>query len=457
MKNIVIFGAGATGSIVLNIIGNEKVLCFADNYPKSKSYMELPVVNFEELKTMYSFNPEMIIIVASYDYFDEISAKLSQHNMGRFYVWPMAGVNINNAFLDRYSVNYFYYKMFVEYNIFSSKSIAIYSYAKNISFLLQQFTGQRILEKIKYIICCNNEKPTITLPNTIHLCNDLSEVEDKIDMLVLNVRRADSKFHDYTECNKLPYNIADLRNCKKFLTNNEIKQYKNRHASERCFVIGNGKSLLMNDLDRLKQANEICFGLNKIFYAFEDTQWRPDYYLAQDTRVLMYYSEEINNMDVPVKFIADRYPPYWDTNISNNTHMFHIKTEVFSPNMPEFSMDFSAYSVEGFTVMYSALQLAVYMGFKRIYLLGVDNDYSGDIEKSESHFSPKYHSKKGAFGKNTKELTLQVRDKVLDAYKKAVLCSKINDFEIFNATRGGKLEVFERVDFDDVLKLQKPN
>ena len=39
----------------------------------------------------------------------------------------------------------------------------------------------------------------------------------------------------------------------------------------------------------------------------------------------------------------------------------------------------------------------------------------------------------------------------LQAYKKAEIYSRRNDFRIFNATRGGKLEVFERVDFDSLF------
>jgi len=47
-----------------------------------------------------------------------------------------------------------------------------------------------------------------------------------------------------------------------------------------------------------------------------------------------------------------------------------------------FSFDCAEEVFDGSTIAYSVLQLATYMGFKEIYLLGADCDYSGAV----SHF-----------------------------------------------------------------------
>ena len=44
-----------------------------------------------------------------------------------------------------------------------------------------------------------------------------------------------------------------------------------------------------------------------------------------------------------------------------------------------------------------------------------------------------------------------IGDKMIDAYKVAKQYADDHNIKIYNATRGGKLEVFERVDLDDIL------
>ncbi len=52
------------------------------------------------------------------------------------------------------------------------------------------------------------------------------------------------------------------------------------HRGRRGFIVGNGPSLRMEDLDRLQ--SEISFGSNKIYLAFDKTAWRPTYYSVID-------------------------------------------------------------------------------------------------------------------------------------------------------------------------------
>ena len=56
----------------------------------------------------------------------------------------------------------------------------------------------------------------------------------------------------------------------------KLKKYKDIHKGKRCFIIGNGPSLQMSDLEILYKNKEICFGVNRIFLGFKDTEWRPD-------------------------------------------------------------------------------------------------------------------------------------------------------------------------------------
>jgi len=129
----------------------------------------------------------------------------------------------------------------------------------------------------------------------------------------------------------------------------------------------------------------------------------------------------------------------------------HVIREEFCPNFPNFSEDITEGVYLGHTVVYDiAIQLAAYMGVKEIYLLGVDNSYVKDIKKG--HFIKNYYS-----DNSIKKYKLEAvndsgwQERTLKAYEKAEIYSRGHGFRIYNATRGGKLEVFERVDFDSLF------
>lgn len=79
------------------------------------------------------------------------------------------------------------------------------------------------------------------------------------------------------------------------------------------------------------------------------------------------------------------------------------------------------------------------MGFKEIYLLGNDCSYPNDPKKQ--HFMDFGHYDSS---------TLTARDRIIFAYQYAKDFLKESDVKILNATRGGALEIFPRVDFDSL-------
>jgi len=65
--------------------------------------------------------------------------------------------------------------------------------------------------------------------------------------------------------------------------NAKLQALKDCHKGRRAIVVGNGPSLLVADLEKLK--NEITFASNKIYMVFEETSWRPTYLTVTDTVV----------------------------------------------------------------------------------------------------------------------------------------------------------------------------
>jgi hypothetical protein len=106
----------------------------------------------------------------------------------------------------------------------------------------------------------------------------------------------------------------------------------------------------------------------------------------------------------------------------------------------------------GGTVAYACMQLAVYMGFKEIVLLGIDNTHALAVKSNgvvidrgrsyTDHFTEDYKSA---------DVFLPRIDFINAAYKSARNYAEQHGISILNATRGGELEVFERAELGSLL------
>ncbi|MFV2047207.1 6-hydroxymethylpterin diphosphokinase MptE-like protein [Metabacillus sp. YM-086] len=229
----------------------------------------------------------------------------------------------------------------------------------------------------------------------------------------------------------------------------QIKKYKDIHLNKRCFIIGNGPSLTSGDLDKL--SNEITFAFNRVYYIFNRTTWRPTYYCSEDNKTIFRSKEEINSIKVEHKFFPVNFP--WDYKIhftNANYYLFKFGNKNIEP---QFSRDIVKGIYWGNTVAYTAIQIAVYMGVKEIYLLGVDHNFSkmlndkGEIiidKTAKDYFTEEYNTDKDDLYIPNVEVSTR-------AFKVAKKYADKNNIKIYNATRGGKLEVFERVDFDKLF------
>lgn len=231
----------------------------------------------------------------------------------------------------------------------------------------------------------------------------------------------------------------------------QLSKYKDIHKGERCFIIGTGPSLTIDDLEKL--TDEITFAPNRVFEVLKKTEWTPTYYVNQDYGLLNNFSDEIKSIKSKVSFIpvdcSDRYP-------EENFEYFILKHKEFYPNDAPFSFDITKYIAQGFTTIYGAIQIAIYMGFKEIYLIGVDHNYSitrdakGNVVRDESVKS-NYSSAMSEY------IDIKILPRIEEttiSFETAEKMSRKNGFRIFNATRGGKLDAFEKVNFDDVLEIK---
>lgn len=218
-----------------------------------------------------------------------------------------------------------------------------------------------------------------------------------------------------------------------------IKSYKNKYNNQRCFIIGNGPSLLIDDLEKLE--NEITFASHMIFKVFDKTLWRPMFYCIEDIELLENNIETIQSIRGEYKhgfFTGNNWKNLPENFLEYEQNDFWYIDKLIWDDEPDFSLNADKYIAEGFTVTYAIIQLAVYMGFSEIYLLGVDhsycngNNYSDAIGNSEIYNTPKL-------------------DRSTLSYMKAKSVCENMGIKIVNLTRGGHLEVFERDSFDQVI------
>ena len=151
-------------------------------------------------------------------------------------------------------------------------------------------------------------------------------------------------------------------------------------------------------------------------------------------------------MDVRQKFIPDASI---DFDYGSLTDEFYVYHSVFNRDAIEqglISDDFSKYAYNSGTVTAVSLQLAMYEGFEKIYLLGCDCSY---FETGLKHFNEPEEMQIKEYG--VEDSAMEMLNYHINSYRRIKDYAARKGIEIYNATRGGYLEAFERVAFDDLF------
>ncbi len=224
---------------------------------------------------------------------------------------------------------------------------------------------------------------------------------------------------------------------------------RDRHAGQRCFVIGSGPSINRMDLSPL--ADEKTFGFNAFFLVADRLGFLPTYYLVEDPLPAEDNAAEINGLEGTTRIVP------WDLRycLRPDPRTVYVHFDRFygdfpEPGFPRMTSDASRVVFWGGTVAYMAIQLADYMGFHEIYLLGIDLSYQvpEDLDSPRitsggddpNHFHPDY------FGKGKRWHDPKV-DRMQHSFETAWRVLDGNGRRLINATAGGNLEEVPRVDF----------
>ena len=266
----------------------------------------------------------------------------------------------------------------------------------------------------------------------------------RYELSSLTVRRAGAALR--TRTLEVPHWIAWQFGASAKANQARIREFAGIHRGRRCFVLANGPSLSRVNLQRLER--ETTFGLNRLYLLFADTQFRPTYYVAMNELVLEQFSSDIRNLRMPKFLNWNRRSLFSD----DGSRTAFLKSRMVLRD--SFQADLCRPVVVGATVTFVALQIAFYMGFEEVILLGLDHDYVEKGIPSEtrtrpqsedrSHFHPAY------FPPGIRWQLPDLLRSEID-FQLARTAYEAAGRRILDATEGGRCPVFERVDLDQVL------
>jgi hypothetical protein len=244
-----------------------------------------------------------------------------------------------------------------------------------------------------------------------------------------------------------------------------MQSLKDKYSGQRCFIMGNGPSLNQTRIELLK--NETIWGFNKIYLLFDKIIWRPKFYVTNDRRLTQHISKEIivliKQLPRSKFFFPDIFLSSEINGTNNNIYWYNEKpwNEEINSGLALLSCDPSEFIVNTATVTIVGLQLAVYLGFNPIYLIGCDTSYSvlpsvsfengnpemliSTADDDNNHFVSNYSGKGDKW--TAPNVPLMVRQ-----YEEAKKIADESNIMIYNATVGGQLEVFPRLDFESLFQ-----
>lgn len=224
-----------------------------------------------------------------------------------------------------------------------------------------------------------------------------------------------------------------------------LKRFKNKHSGEKCIIIGNGPSLNKMDLSLLNGCHTI--GLNKIYLMFERCPVDLSYHVAVNDLVIEQSRSAFDALDCESFLSYEGSSQGVFAKLRDRFNYLLIGGEL------RFSEDISYPVSSGATVTYVAMQLAFYMGFDEVYLIGVDHSFRVDGEPHEkqtlrgsdtNHFDARYFS-----GKEWQLPDLACSEA---AYHLAHYYYQRAGRRIFDATVDGRLTVFPKVDYSKAVE-----
>lgn len=247
---------------------------------------------------------------------------------------------------------------------------------------------------------------------------------------------------------------------------------KNKHHNKRCFILATGPSVNKQNLAGLE--NELCIAVSHFYLHPQISTIKPNYHVIAPNHepfnfeLIQSYLDGLNkyyDQDTiyffgyrPYQYsildFLNTFPEYQD---NKNLYFlnYHNSPILQDDNYDQVALwDITRQLFAIRTVVYSAIQIAMYMGCKEIYLIGCDHDYLNDTSRmSNNHFyqddnNISYLEHLSQF---TTEKWFEEYYFRWQQYRLMLQYARSQKCQIFNATMGGMLDVFPRVNLNEII------
>lgn len=263
------------------------------------------------------------------------------------------------------------------------------------------------------------------------------EIKEMIDNLI---------FSTFNLISQISFSVS---RSKTLVKKNDV--FKNKHAGERCLILGTGPSLSDVDLSFIK--DEIIFGVNFLYKSDIIKQIKPQYYCLYDE---IFHGKNIDD----TRDVFDKLP---ETTFFVRTKTFKnfernglLRNNVYFQSCNVFQhgdyikVDMTKNMTAPYNVVLGCIQTAIYMGFKEIYLLGCD--YNSFAALKVEHF---YDDKNQDAPSRHMSLGYEMKFYTMVTYHHYALekYAKKNNIKIYNVTNNSLLDAYERKNYLDVFQL----
>ncbi len=428
MGKYYLFGAGNNAWGVISFFGRGNILAIIDNEIKKNGLeiMGIPIISFEQY--LKEHGDETIIITAAI--YEDIVKQLKEAKIMNYYVAPMIQMGIASV-----------EQMINDWQLMEKDNIILFGYNPIGEQIIQKLLNFHYVGHVQAIPQNEIEREWAT--------------NDKVAITKLEKMAKDSQVIAFSSADaewlrkEIKPGITVLCVFELVMESNKevgakLQKWKDIHKDKDCFIIGNGPSLKIEDLEKIHRSGISSFGMNLIYKIYKKTSWRPTYYVFSEYNIMRQYYDEIKMLKRDNLFIKNFY--YMDdTPQMEEVNYYPGYGERCYLEQQCFSNDISKVVYAGYSVMFDAVQIAMYMGYQKIYLLGADFSYLGDpVQKGNHIYDSEADDKRLIAGKPHIYITLK-------AMEKAKEFASEHGVTIYNATRGGKLEVFPRIDIDTLI------
>ncbi|MCK4650935.1 hypothetical protein KAT08_02045 [Candidatus Babeliales bacterium] len=260
--------------------------------------------------------------------------------------------------------------------------------------------------------------------------------------------------------------------------------FENIHNGERCFILGTDTSIEHTNVKLLTKEKKIF--LSQFFLHEDYNNLNPEYHLFNslgghpylDRKAILEHYKQIDEMIKPNTSLFFRYALDYDFikkhNLFKNKKVYYIDYTSSMPYLLKDGLDATKYFYHPQGCLLAGLQLALFMGFKEIYLVGCGYPTLNPIKKyhfydrSKStidHITEQVYIKMMEENKNKTEVEIFLdKNKFSERYKQNKIFisvfesywtvkkyAELKGIKIYNSNKYGLIDIFPYKDFESLF------